>query len=444
MERKVEQDNPELRQPAAFLAAVSGGVDSMVLLTLLEKLKKRWGFQFAVAHVNHRLREASEEEAAFLKAYCQDRQLPYFEKVWQDPISSEAAARQFRYAFFREVMQKGYPCLLTAHHGDDQIETMLLRFVRGSSLAGHGGIKRQQAFGTGTLLRPLLSFSKEEIYHYAEIHTIPFFEDESNQTLEYTRNRMRHQVLPVLKQENPRLLEHADHFHQQLQWADEWIRETLKENLKNVVFQADEVRFERQDLPDSNAGRYYFLSNLFQQQDPDNQLELSQRQLVALVGLLGSEQPQWDFDIGKDWRFVRRYEQFSLNRAIASEDDCRLLNLGETVQLGDWRLRLSESLESKPAASGQRIYLSQETALPLTIRHRQPGDRIRLNKQLTKKVNRYFIDQKIPREAREAAWLVVDSSGEILSILNFVNSYLSIENETDRIHYVLDFYRSLD
>lgn len=250
----------------------------MVLLHLLEQRKLNIG----VAHINHQLRKESKTEAAFLRAYCEKQQIPFYLKVWEKPAEKnvEAEARNVRYGFFKEIMQKEkYDLILTAHHGDDQLETLLMRLTRGGSLAGHEGIARQQLFGSGILLRPLLLFSKESLYDYAEKENIPYFEDETNTSQDYFRNRIRQNVVPELKEENPQVLLHAQQFHQQLTWANQLINETLKENLRNVEFDGQRWSFSYETLPQEAGARYYFLSSFFQQASEQKTLAVSQRQL---------------------------------------------------------------------------------------------------------------------------------------------------------------------
>ncbi len=155
-----------------YLLAVSTGVDSMVLLQVFCQLFPEMQKEpcFGVAHVNHQLRPASAEEAAFLRQYCQERGIPFYERCWENPPETgvEASARDFRYTFFADVMsQEGYDVLLTAHHSDDQVETMLMKMMREGRLQSAGGMQQQQPFQAGILLRPLLSVSKAAIYDYA-------------------------------------------------------------------------------------------------------------------------------------------------------------------------------------------------------------------------------------------------------------------------------------
>jgi len=438
MEQEFFRKNPELLSGQKILLAVSTGVDSMVLLHLLEQLDLSIG----VVHINHQLRPESKDEADFLRDYCEKKKLPLYLKVWEKPAKKniEAEARRVRYNFFEKIMeQEKYDLLLTAHHCDDQLETLLMRLTRGGSLAGHGGIARQQDFGPGILLRPLLSFSKEEIYSYAKKEQLTYFEDSTNDSQEYFRNRIRKNVVPELKKENPQILTHAQQFHQQLTWANQLIEQTLKENLRNIKFDGQRWSFLRENLPPETGARYYFLSAFFQQIEEQTRLIVSQRQLFSLLDQIEHPVTQWSVNLGDGWQFTRSYQQFCLekkglisNRIFSlSENERIMLPDGETIAL-----RKSNTIFENDA---YHVLLPTTIKLPLTIRRRQSGDRIRLTETLFKRVNRYFIDKKIPNDQRDRAWVVEDSMGEIVALLPFVNSYLSITTETDRIHYILDY-----
>lgn len=330
MEQVFFQDNPELLTKKKLLLAVSTGVDSMVLLHLLEQQN----IQIGVVHVDHQLRPESKKEAAFLQNYCRNHQLPFYLKVWEQPAKEniEAEARKLRYAFFEKIMvQENYELLLTAHHGDDQLETLLMRLVRGGSLIGHSGIARQQSFGAGSLLRPLLSFSKEEIYAYAKKEQLTYFEDATNASAAYFRNRIRQNVVPGLKKENPQILLHAQQFHQQLTWADQLIAQSLKENLRKVVFDGRRWFFTEETLPENPGARYYFLAAFFQQAAPQTKFAVSQKQLFSLLEQLQRTSSQWAVDLGEDWQFIRRYQRFYLE--LKASADKGVFHLTENEQI---------------------------------------------------------------------------------------------------------------
>ncbi len=253
-----------------FLLAVSTGVDSMVLLQVFCQLFPEMQKEpcFGVAHVNHQLRPASAEEAAFLRQYCQERGIPFYERCWENPPETgvEASARDFRYTFFADVMsQEGYDVLLTAHHSDDQVETMLMKMMREGRLQSAGGMQQQQPFHTGILLRPLLSVSKAAIYDYAQAQQIPYFEDESNHEPLYLRNRLRQQVVPALKAENPQLLPHFQQLSVEMQFANQLIQQEQQQWLSAFVQQqAARLVIDLQQLPNVFAGAaLFFLCGVF-------------------------------------------------------------------------------------------------------------------------------------------------------------------------------------
>ncbi|MBO0453795.1 tRNA lysidine(34) synthetase TilS [Candidatus Enterococcus murrayae] len=438
MERAFFHENPELMTDQKILLAVSTGVDSMVLLHLLEQQNADIG----VIHVDHQLRPESKKEAAFLRDYCEKKRLPMYSKVWEHPAKRniEAEARRVRYDFFKEIMeQEKYDFLLTAHHGDDQLETLLMRMVRGGSFAGHSGIARQQDFGPGILLRPLLSFSKEEIYCYAKKERLIYFEDATNETQDYFRNRIRKNVVPELKKENPRILVHAQQFHQQLTWANQMIEHMLKENLRNIEFDGQRWSFLYENMPVEEGARYYFLSAFFQQIEEQTSLVASQRQLFLILEQMERSVSQWSIDIGENWQFMRSYQQFYLSKKESISRGIFTLGENEQIVLSDGGTIALRRSDVYSENNGLHVSLPLSVKLPLTIRRRSAGDRIRLTKTLFKRINRYFIDKKIPTDQRDQAWVVEDSAGEIVALLPFVNSYLSITTETDRIHYILDY-----
>lgn len=191
-----------------FLLAVSGGIDSMVLCHLFEN----WKVPFAMAHVNFKLRgEESEGDEVFVRNHALQNEIPFFlhsadtEKIAAEKKQSiQMAAREIRYEFLRELAKKnGYDYIVTAHHLNDQVETFFLNLTRGSGIDGFCAMKDLD----GNLFRPLLTFTREEIEQYARLHSINWREDSSNSSDKYSRNKIRHQVIPLLQELNPSLIE---------------------------------------------------------------------------------------------------------------------------------------------------------------------------------------------------------------------------------------------
>ena len=196
-----------LPKSGIVLCAVSGGKDSMCLLEMLRGLAPVYGFELCCAHFNHKLRgKESDRDSAFVEAYCKERDIPCY--VGSDDVSAyaeenglgiEEAARTLRYAFLEKTADEiGALCIATAHTAPDNAETLLLNLVRGSGLKGLCGIPPVR----GKIIRPLLQTTGEEVLKYLEEKGIPHVEDSTNETDDYTRNRLRHRVVPELRSLN--------------------------------------------------------------------------------------------------------------------------------------------------------------------------------------------------------------------------------------------------
>ena len=197
---------------APVLAAVSGGLDSMCLLHLLATWGRERNLNVAAAHFNHQLRGAeSDRDERFVRDWCGAHEIPFVSGrgdvralAARKRLSLEEAAREARYAFLNQQKTAlGCRCVLTAHHADDNAETMLLNLLRGTGLRGLTGIPPERE----NLLRPFLQVTRQELADYAGAHDVPYVEDSTNRMDDAARNVLRHQVLPVLRQLNPRAVE---------------------------------------------------------------------------------------------------------------------------------------------------------------------------------------------------------------------------------------------
>ena len=196
-----------LPQGGTVLCAVSGGRESMALLHLLSALAEEGGFQAAAAHFNHRLRPTADRDEAFVRDWCRKHDIPLTCGAGdvkgfaaREGLGIEDAARKLRYAFLETAaMDMDAARIATAHHREDNAETVLLHLLRGSGLQGLGGIAPVR----GKIIRPLLEISRAEIDAYVTRHGLPHVEDESNRDTRFTRNRLRLEVLPLLEDAAP-------------------------------------------------------------------------------------------------------------------------------------------------------------------------------------------------------------------------------------------------
>ncbi|MDR1521413.1 MAG: tRNA lysidine(34) synthetase TilS [Streptococcaceae bacterium] len=411
-----------------ILVAVSGGVDSTVLLSLLLDFQKMFQWEIAVVHVNHKLRLKSDEEALFVKKMAKDFQLVYFEKEWLEAFKQktgiEEKARSFRYTYFASLMQKfDFNSLVTAHHGDDQIETQMMKWFRGNFLGSLKGIMEVQAFANGRLSRPLLPFTKMDLYQEAKKRQLAYYEDFSNQDEKYFRNRIRKQVLPVIKKENPNAVVCANRFSKQLSFFEELLKESFTE-----WFEKGEVLDLDAFLLLSKAKRYLYLMVYFTQRGialTDANLEM------ILEVLLDRAKPNWRYQISADFCFVKVYKKAYITDCLKDTSNVQhALNFGESVWLSknQWLGFGVNHHKSKKAV----IERYQTPLSKITVRHFKAGDRIFLTSTFSKKIARLFIDEKMPMLERSKQWLVEDKRG-ILFIPEFKYSYLSKELEADRM-----------
>ena len=214
--------------------AISGGIDSVVLTHLLHQLE----YSIVLAHCNFKLRgKASDKDEAFVKQLAKQLEVPAFTIAFdteivakQEKISIQLAARKLRYKWFEElIMANEFDYILTAHHADDNLETFLINTIRGTGLDGLTGIPQQN----GVIIRPLLPFTRTEIERYATNNTISWREDLSNAEAKYLRNKIRHQVIPILKEINPNLLKSFQNTQEHLKETKQLIAAYI-ENSKNT------------------------------------------------------------------------------------------------------------------------------------------------------------------------------------------------------------------
>jgi len=241
------QQNLSFLKDKKLLLAVSGGIDSMVLVDLFHKLK----YDIAVAHCNFQLRgQESDDDEEFVKSQVEKLNIPLFIQKFdtkkfaeQKKLSIQVVARNLRYDWFYTLLvNQNFDFIITAHHLDDSIETFLINFTRGTGLEGLTGIPIQN----DKIIRPLLAFSRDEIVAYAKQNDIKWREDSSNSTDKYWRNKLRHDVIPVLKELNPSLLPSFQNTIDSLQQSHSLVKDASKNMYQKVV--AEEEHHTEIDL----------------------------------------------------------------------------------------------------------------------------------------------------------------------------------------------------
>ena len=400
-----------------ILVAVSGGADSMSLLHFLYNHQKDLDIQLGIAHVNHKQRQESEHEEAYLRHWAVEHKVPFHYSAFSGKFS-ENAARTFRYEFFKQVMKDyDYSALVTAHHADDQAETIFMRLLRGSRLRHLTGISAIRPFGTGQIIRPFLHFTK------AQLPVTFHFEDRSNTSLAYLRNRIRLSYLPTLSQENPKIKEHLCLLAEEIGLMEQALGELTKD-----ISITDLSVFQQQ----SDAVQLFLLQNYL---DSFPDLQLSKGQFNQLISYL-RKNASGKMPLKNGYELVKTQTYFLIRKeaSISLSPPC-LLEFGKSVEFEDYTLTFSEFNDVSNTDA-----ISIWSDAPIVIRHRKEGDKIDLGSH-HKKLRRLFIDNKILEKDRQKA-IVGEQDGHIIFLYVAGRLYLKKRPENAILYGTVVIYKN--
>lgn len=400
-----------------ILVAVSGGADSMSLLHFLYNHQKDLDIQLGIAHVNHKQRQESEHEEAYLRHWAEEHKVPFHYSAFSGKFS-ENAARTFRYEFFKQVMKAyDYSALVTAHHADDQAETIFMRLLRGSRLRHLTGISAIRPFGTGQIIRPFLHLTK------AQLPVTFHFEDRSNTSLAYLRNRIRLSYLPTLSQENPKIKEHLCLLAEEIGLMEQALGELTKD-----ISTTDLSVFQQQ----SDAVQLFLLQNYL---DSFPDLQLSKGQFNQLISYL-RKNASGKMPLKNGYELVKTQTYFLIRKeaSISLSPPC-LLEFGKSVEFEDYTLTFSEFNDVSNTDA-----ISIWSDAPIVIRHRKEGDKIDLGSH-HKKLRRLFIDNKILEKDRQKA-IVGEQDGHIIFLYVAGRLYLKKKPENAILYGTVVIYKN--
>lgn len=421
-----------------IVVGCSGGPDSMALLYVLQDIRQNKDLLLVCAHVNHNVRSESKDEEKFLKEYCENNNIAFesmtIENYGEDNFHNEA--RKIRYQFFEEVVEK-YQAkyLMTAHHGDDLIETILMRMVRGSTLKGYAGFEKLVKKENYTLVRPLVFLTKEEIEKFDQKNNIPYVIDKSNFKGKYTRNRYRKEVLPFLKEEEPfvheKFLKFSDTLIEYNDYIDKVLSRVIKEVYKNEELNIS-LFLEQEDLIQRKI-IYYLMESLYH----DDLYQINSVHVASIINLIKSKKPNGFINLPGKIRVIREYNKLKFIVEIENIVDYEI-EISERVDLPKGHFIQVVDFDEKNDNNVCRL-LSSEIELPLYVRTRKLGDSMYLKKINGKrKIKDIFIDCKVPLNLRDSWPIVVDSKGKILWIPGVKKSKFS-KQKTEKCDIILKY-----
>ncbi len=416
-----------------ILLAVSGGVDSMVMVSLFGKAH----FDFGIAHCNFRLRGAeSDEDAAFVRKTALDLDIPYFEKSFdtteiaiQKKQSIQVAARELRYEWFNQVIaENNYDYFATAHQFDDQTETFFINLFRGTGISGLRGILPKN----GKCVRPLLFASRTEIEDFAVENEITYREDSSNKSDKYLRNKIRHLVIPALEKANPDFRKGLLTTFKNLAGAETILdSEIAKVSAELLVYEADQIKIDIGKLRNLNPLPVYLFGilkpynfNFPTVEDVCNSLEniSGKRFYSATHCLTGSSDDLAltalsDFDAETSEEFIITEDEGSISHPvfltfekIEINDDFKIQKAKNLAQLDFDKLRF-----------------------PLKLRKWKQGDAfVPLGMKGKKLVSDFFIDEKFSFFDKQKTWLLISGSEIVWIVGHRISNSFKISDKTTR------------
>lgn len=417
MKKEIDFLKKNIENNSTVIVACSGGPDSMCLLNLVNSLKETMNLNVIVAHVDHNVRKESKEEAKMVESYALNNNLTFelMEIIsYNNDTFSENEARKKRYDFFKELQKKyNASILLTAHHGDDLIETILMRLTRGSNLNGYIGIREITTNQNFKILRPLLTTTKKDIIKYLDENNINYAIDKTNDEMIHTRNRYRKIVLPFLKKENPLVHEKYLKFSKELIEYDKFVTSYIKS--KNFI-QDDKILIIK--LKDeSDFIKRKCLEIIIKELQKKDYFDISDEQINLLMRLYNLSNKS--VDLNNNYQGINSYGKIFIRKKEISFK--KEIILDKDTEYGNFRFYYNINEMNK---SNSCIALDTTTIkLPLKIRTIQEKDRMNVkNLNGSKKVSDIFINSKVPKYEREGYPILVDSNDEILWIPNIKKS----------------------
>lgn len=402
-----------LKEDETVVCATSGGIDSMTLLYLLIKIRSDKHINIVCAHINHNLREESFEEYNFVLDYCKKNDVIFEGTIFEKHTSGnfESESRKKRYNFFESILNKySSKYLLTAHHGDDLIETIIMRIVRGSTLDGYIGFDMISDRDNYKILRPLIYYSKDEIIDYANKNNIEYREDKTNSDTKYTRNRYRKEILPLLKRENSsihlKFLKFSNTIKESSIFIDNYVDRIYQE-----IYIDNKININSIKTIDSFILKRVILK-ILRDVYKENINYINDKHVLSILEILKSTKPNIYINLPLDIIAIKNYDYFEVrnthnieNYKIEIKDNEIILPSGIIKKVNDTKL-----------TNNYVCHLdSSKVKLPLYVRNKEPGDFIEiLGLNGKKKLKDIFINEKVDLYKRNDYPIVVDSNNTVL------------------------------
>ena len=404
--------------------ALSGGVDSIVLFHLLVTEYKDSYKELVVFHINHGLREESYEEAEFVEKFVKDFDVKFYKEELNmsdlerdSHTSEEMLARALRYQAFNKMAKlEGVTKLLTAHHKNDQVENILMRLLTGRSIDHSLAICEEIEMAGLTIYRPLLNSLKAELEEYAKEKNLHYYVDATNFDTDYTRNNIRHNIVPLLNDINSGSFDNLINFANYYQNINNNLKKAILSNKDNYIFSRDEdkISLVKDKFLELNEEEMYFLlKDLIT--DELGVFDIKQKAIFDVVSSLKKNSGNKSYDLKNNLKIISQYETLYIHKIEKKcyNDKIEIIidKICENSVYEFYQNKFIISTDAKDSEIG-----FNKSELPLLVTIKKEGDRVRRG-EINKKLSRIFIDEKVPKELRDTLPVIRNNKGEVLGVL---------------------------
>jgi len=428
--KNIEELLQSLNIDGKVIVACSGGPDSMFLLHVL----KEYGLDVVCAHVNHNLREESKEEYEYVKNYCVINNIIFEGTELHDlpKVNTELVAREKRYEFFKTLIDKyNSKFLFTAHHGDDMIETILLRLVRGSTLNGYAGFNIITKKDGYDIVRPLVYLTKAQIMKELDILGIKYYMDSTNLSDEHLRNRYRKYVLPILKEEDKNVHLKFLKYHKEAQSYYDYINTKVYEYMADM-FDNNVLDLKKFNLLDDFI-KDKLLREIIRIYYPDNLYLIDDNNINELLKAITSDKPNISIVLPNNIKVRKEYDKLYFDTQDKKTDEYDFIFDKDIITpIGTIKYITDTSLYKEDKSNNIIRINSKDVKLPLHIRNKKNGDKISVkNMNGSKKVSDIFIDNKLSKQLRDIYPIVTDNDNNIIFIPGIKKSKLDVRMDKE-------------
>ena len=404
--------------------ALSGGVDSIVLFHLLVTEYKDSYKELVVFHINHGLREESYEEAEFVERFVKDFDVKFYKEELNmsdlerdSHTSEEMLARELRYQAFNKMAKlEGVTKLLTAHHKNDQVENILMRLLTGRSIDHSLAICEEIEMAGLTIYRPLLNSLKAELEEYAKEKNLHYYVDATNFDTDYTRNNIRHNIVPLLNDINSGSFDNLINFANYYQNINNNLKKTILSKKDNYIFSRDKdkISLVKDKFLELNEEEMYFLlKDLIT--DELGVFDIKQKAIFDVVSSLKKNSGNKSYDLKNNLKIISQYETLYIHKIEKKcyNDKIEIIidKICENSVYEFYQNKFIISTDAKDSEIG-----FNKSELPLLVTIKKEGDRVRRG-EINKKLSRIFIDEKVPKELRDTLPVIRNNKGEVLGVL---------------------------